>query len=119
MAFLSDTIRVSSVLGFKLQMKFGLFLKTCFKESLPHRRCDLEELRLGKRCVLVIFKTDPAKTVADVEEIILPIGHSPAMYLKAYCFGSHASRIGLVTAGIKHIFVFWIERQLYSKKCDE
>jgi hypothetical protein len=41
------------------------------------------------------------------------------MYLKAHCFGSHASRIGLVTAGIKHIFVFWIERQLYSKKCDE
>jgi hypothetical protein len=41
------------------------------------------------------------------------------MYLKAHGLGGHTSRICLVTAGVKHIFVFWIERQLYSKKCDE
>jgi len=65
-ASFGDTIRVSSVLGFKLEMKFGLFLETCCDESLPNRRCDLEELLLGKRRVPVSFKTDPAKTVADV-----------------------------------------------------
>ena len=118
-AWLGETIRVSSVLGFKLQMKFGLFLKTCFKEPLPDRRCDLKELRLGKRHMLVMLKTDPAKTAAYVEEIVLAIGHSPAVYLKARGFGSHTTRVRLVTAGIKLIFVFWIERQLDSKKCDE
>ena len=118
-ALFGENIRVSSVLGFKLEMKFGLFLKTCFDKSLPDRRCDLEELRLGKRRMPVMLKTDQAKTVADVEEIVLAISHSPAMYLKAHGLGGHTSRICLVTAGIKHIFVFWIERQLYSKKCDE
>ena len=118
-ALFGENIRVSSVLGFKLEMKFGLFLKTCFDKSLPDRRCDLEELRLGKRRMPVMLKTDQAKTVADVEEIVLAISHSPAMYLKAHGLGGHTSRICLVTAGVKHIFVFWIERQLYSKKCDE
>jgi hypothetical protein len=114
-----ENIRVSSVLGFKLKMKFGLFLKTCFDKSLPDRRCDLKELRLGKRRMPVMLKTDQAKTVANVEEIVLAISHSPAMYLKAHGLGGHTSRICLVTAGIKRIFVFWIEKQLDSKKCDE
>lgn len=100
-------------------MKFGLFLKTCFDKSLPDRRCDLKELRLRKRRMPVMLKTDQAKTVANVEEIVLAISHSPAMYLKAHGLGGHTSRICLVTAGVKRIFVFWIERQLYSKKCDE
>jgi hypothetical protein len=118
-ASFGDIIRFSSVLGFKLEMKFGLFLKTCCDESLPNRRCDLEELLLGKRRVPVSFKTDAAKTVADVEVIVLAIGHSPAVHLKAHGLRGHASRICLVTAGIKRIFVFWIEKQLDSKKCDE
>jgi hypothetical protein len=118
-ALFGENIRVSSVLGFKLEMKFGLFLKTCFDKSLPDRRCDLKELRLRKRRMPVMLKTDQAKTVANVEEIVLAISHSPAMYLKAHGLGGHTSRICLVTAGVKHIFVFWIERQLYSKKCDE
>ncbi len=118
-ALFGEHFRVSSVLGFKLEMKFGLFLKTCFDESLPDRRCDLEELRLGKRRMPVMLKADPAKTMADVEEIVLAIGHSPAVYLKAHGLGGHASRICLVTAGIKRIFVFGINRQFDSKESDE
>jgi hypothetical protein len=98
-----ENIRVSSVLGFKLEMKFGLFLKTCFDKSLPDRRCDLKELRLRKRRMPVMLKTDQAKTVANVEEIVLAISHSPAMYLKAHGLGGHTSRICLVTAGVKHV----------------
>jgi hypothetical protein len=118
-ASFGDTICVSSVLGFKLEMNFGLLMKTSFDESLPDRRCDLKELWFGKRRIPVTLKTDPAKTVADVEVIVLAIGHSPAVHLKAHGLGGHASRIFLGTAGIKRIFVFWIQKQLDSKKCDE
>jgi hypothetical protein len=112
-------IRGSSVLGFKLEMKSRLFPKTCFDEPLPDGRCDLDELRLGKRCIPITFKTDPAKTVTDVEEIVLAIGHSPAVYLKAHGLGGHTSRICLITAGINCIFVFGIKSQFDSKESDE
>lgn len=45
------TVCVFSVLGFQLEMKLGLLLKTCFNKSFPDRRCDLKELRFGKHDV--------------------------------------------------------------------
>lgn len=66
-----------------------------------------------------MFQAEPAETVADVKEMILAIGHSPAVYLEACGFGSHTSRVRLVAAGIKHFFVFWIESQFDSKKSND
>ena len=63
-----------------------------------------------------MFKAEPPKTVADGKERVLAIGHSPAVYLKAHGFGSHASRVRLVTAGINRIFGLWIKSQFDSKK---
>ena len=78
-----ENIRVSSVLGFKLEMKFGLFLKTCFDKALPDRRCDLKELRLRKRRMPVMLKTDQAKTVANVEEMAC-LGNPDPVGMKVY-----------------------------------
>ncbi|MFM8378299.1 MAG: hypothetical protein ACKOB1_03125 [Planctomycetia bacterium] len=104
-----ETIRVASVLGLKLKMKSGLFPKSSFDESRSDRCRDLEELRFGKPRMRFMLETDPAKTVADAEEIVLAIGHSPAVYQKANGLGGDAARICLVTTGIERIVIFWIK----------
>ena len=66
-----------------------------------------------------VLKADQAQTAADEEEVVLAIGHSPAVYLKTNGLRSHTSRVRLGTAGFERIFILWIECQFDSKKSDE
>src|SRR5215510_6450287 len=107
------------MLPHKLKMKLRNFTETCFFESGIHAGRELGEFLERDLEMLVVLEPQPAYALADIEKVVLPVGHAAEVRLQANERRGLASLVCARAKRVVHIVVVRVDSDLDAVEGNE